>query len=234
VVLPLGAASKEHGPHLLLRNDEILADYFARRVLEARQVALLPTLTYGFYPAFLDYPGSTSVSLAVQRDEVAQICRSIARHGPRRFYILNTGISTLKPLKATAELLSREGILMRFSDFTVAGRAAEEAVRQERYGTHADEIETSMLLYIQGSAVRMERAVADGAEDRPGPLTRDKTRKDGTFSPSGVFGDATLATWDKGRQVVEATLSDILSEIDLLGRTPPPEGDPRSPLESIP
>ena len=64
LVLPLGAASKEHGPHLLLRNDEILANYLGRRVLAERPVAMLPTLTYGFYPAFLEYPGSTSVSAA--------------------------------------------------------------------------------------------------------------------------------------------------------------------------
>ncbi|HWX23693.1 MAG TPA: creatininase family protein, partial [Vicinamibacteria bacterium] len=234
VVLPLGAASKEHGPHLLLRNDEILANYFAERTQDARPVALLPALTYGFYPAFLEYPGSTSLSFSVQRDAVAQICRSIARYGPRRFYVLNTGISTVRPLKATADLLAHEGILMRFSDFSVVGRAAEQAVREEAYGTHADEIETSMLLYIEASAVRMERAVADGAVERPGPLTRDPGRKEGHLSVSGVFGDPTLATWDKGRQVVEGMLSDILMEIDALGKTSPPDGEPRSPLDSVP
>ena len=82
MVLPLGAAAKEHGPHLLLRNDEILAEYYARRVVEARPVAVLPTLTYGFYPAFLEYPGSVSLSDDTQRDAVVEIVRSIARHGP--------------------------------------------------------------------------------------------------------------------------------------------------------
>ena len=102
VILPFGPAAKEHGPHLLLRNDQILADYYAARVLAARPVALLPTLTYGFYPNFLDFPGSTSVSFETQRDTIAEIARSVARHGPRRFYVLNTGVSTARPLKATA------------------------------------------------------------------------------------------------------------------------------------
>ena len=60
---PLGAAVKEHGPHLPLRSDEVPAVSFARRVVEARPVALLATRTYGFSPAFLAYPGSVSFAL---------------------------------------------------------------------------------------------------------------------------------------------------------------------------
>jgi creatinine amidohydrolase len=231
VVLPLGAAAKEHGPHLLLSNDQILADYHARRVVEARPVALLPTLTYGFYPAFLEYPGSTSLSFDAQRDVVVQIARSIARHGPRRFYVLNTGVSTARPLRAAAESLAREGILMRFTDVTVAGKAAEDAVRQQKLGTHADEIETSMVLYMEPGAVRMERAVADGMVEWKGPLTRDANNAAGHYSPSGVFGDATLASWGKGERVTEAMVADILADIDALAAAPLPPGAPRSPLE---
>jgi acetamidase/formamidase/creatinine amidohydrolase/Fe(II)-dependent formamide hydrolase-like protein len=234
VVLPLGAAAKEHGPHLLLRNDQILADYHARRVVEARPVALLPTLTYGFYPAFLEYPGSTSLSFATQRDAVVEIARSVARHGPRRFYVLNTGVSTVRPLREAAEALAREGVLLRFTDVTVAGRAAENAVREQKMGTHADEIETSMVLYMEPGTVRMERAVADGLVEKRGPLTRDAGNAAGHFSPSGVFGDPTLASWQKGALVTEAVVADILAEIDALAAAPPPPGEPRSPLEGAP
>lgn len=230
VVLPLGAGSKEHGPHLLLRNDQILADYLARRVVEARPVALLPTLTYGFYPAFLEYPGSVSLSFETQKRVVVEVCRSIAGYGPRRIYVLNTGVSTARPLKAAAEELAREGILMLFTNVLEAGRVAEQAVKQQKYGTHADEIETSMVLYMEPGTVRMERAVADGAGDASGPLRRDPA-SGGHYSPSGVFGDATLASWQKGERVVEQMVADILAEIDTLATAPPPEGTPRSPLE---
>jgi len=231
VVLPLGAASKEHGPHLPLGNDEILADYLADRVVRARPVALLPTLTYGYYRAFLEYPGSVSLSSRTQRDAVVEIARSIAGYGPRRFYALNTGISTVEPLKAAAEILGREGILMRFTDIEHVGHAAELAVKEERVGTHADEIETSMVLYMRPGAVRMERAVADGLVTREGALTRDPTSRTGHVSPSGVFGDPTLASWRKGERVTEAKVADILAEIDALASAPVPDGRPRSPLE---
>jgi creatinine amidohydrolase len=231
VVLPIGAGSKEHGPHLPLSNDQVMADYFAGRLLAARPIALLPTLTYGFYPAFLEYPGSVSLSLETQRDAVAEICRSIARYGPRRFYVLNTGISTVRPLEATVALLRPEGILLRFTDLRVAGKQAEDRVRQQESGTHADEVETSMMLYIAPSIVRMDKAVKDGSVVRPGPLTRDPKSATGHYSPSGVFGDATLATRAKGEVIVEGVLRDVLGELDALVREPLPAGSPRSPLE---
>jgi len=230
VVLPLGAGSKEHGPHLLLGNDQLLADGLAARVLQSRPVAMLPTLTYGFYPAFLEYPGSVSLSFETQRDVVMQVARSIARYGPRRFYVLNTGVSTARPLKAAADALAGEGILMRFTDIVQAGGAAEAAVRKEKAGTHADEIETSIMLYLAPSSVRMEKAVADGLVERAGPLTRDPASATGHVSPSGVFGDPTLADWRKGREVSEAIVSAVLADIDALAAAAPPPGAPRSPL----
>jgi len=232
VVLPLGAAAKEHGPHLLLRNDEILAEYFARRVVESRPVALLPTLTYGYYPAFLDYPGSTSVSSDTQRDTVVQIVRSIARHGPRRFYVLNTGVSTRTPLAAAAAALEREGVLMRYTDILAAGKEVENALRQQPRGTHADEIETSMLLFMRPSAVRMDRATADGLQGGEGYLYR-RPVQGGVLSPSGVYGDATLATWQKGERVVGAMVDSILKDIDATAAAPLPAGAPRSALDPV-
>jgi len=226
VVLPLGAASKEHGPHLTLGNDQILADYEAARVVAVRPVALLPTLTYGHYPNFVEYPGSVSLSSRTQKDAVVEICRSIARFGPRRFYVLNTGVSTVPPLREAAQELAGEGILMRFTDVLKAGKAAEDQVRQQRWGTHADEIETSMILYMQPASVRMERAVADGERVGPGPLTRDPRRRGQHYSPSGVFGDATLATWQKGEKITEAAVADILNDIDALAAAALPAGSP--------
>jgi creatinine amidohydrolase len=230
VVLPIGAGSKEHGPHLLLGNDQLLADGLASRVLQARPVALLPTLTYGYYPNFLDYPGSVSISSDTQKAAVMDICRSIARHGPRRFYALNTGVTTAEPLQAAAEALAKEGILLRYSDIKKVGKSVADTVRQEKVGTHADEIETSMMLFLSPASVRMERAVADGLVVKDGPLTRDPKSATEHVSPSGVFGDPTLADWRKGRAVAEAIVKDVLSEIDALAAATPPPGTPLSPV----
>ena len=78
VVIPLGAGSKEHGPHLELRNDAILAEYFTRRVLAAADVVIAPLVNTHFYPAFVEYPGSISLSFETARALIVDLVRSPA------------------------------------------------------------------------------------------------------------------------------------------------------------
>ena len=77
-----------------------------------------------------------------------------------------------------------------------------------------------MMLYIDPGSVDMARATRDYPSGE-GPLTPSRDRPGG-YSPSGIYGDATLATRDKGRKVVEATVQAILNDIDELRRTPLP------------
>ena len=95
VVIPIGAESKQHGPHLKLKNDWLLAEYFKCEVMKAAAVVVAPTVGYHYYPAFTEYPGSTTLRLETARDLLVDICRSLARYGPRKFYALNTGVSTI-------------------------------------------------------------------------------------------------------------------------------------------
>ena len=171
VVIPLGAEAKEHGPHLRLDNDARLAAYFRDRILAAADVVVAPTVNYHFYPAFVEYPGSTHLRFETARDLIVDIVRSLAAFGPRKFYVLNTGVSTARPLAAAKSLLEAEGIDLAFSDIAVVGASAEASVRQQARGSHADEIETSMMLYIRPDRVDMGKAVKDDSEGS-GPLTR--------------------------------------------------------------
>ncbi|HYL61961.1 MAG TPA: creatininase family protein [Candidatus Methylomirabilis sp.] len=215
VVIALGAESKEHGRHLQLNNDFLMAEYFKKRVLASSQanVVVAPTINYSFYPAFLEYPGSTSVSFDTARAMVSDIVHSLAHYGPRRFYIINTGISTLHPLAETAADLAKDGILFRYLDLT-KDDPVEKKVRQSG-GSHADEIETSMMLYIAPETVRMNKAARDLSPNQPGGLTRDP-HGHGTYSPTGAWGDPTLATREKGQAVTESLVSTILKDISDL------------------
>ena len=218
VVIPLGAGSKEHGPHLKLSNDFIMAEYLKRRVVDAADVIVAPTVNYSFYPAFLAYPGSTSLNMETARDMIVQICRTLSAYGPRRFYVLNTGISTIVPLRQAAAILATDSITMRFADLSVLLADVEKQVSKQEGGTHADEIETSMMLYMAPATVDMSKAVKDYHPSH-GRLVRDSTQA-GTYSPSGIWGDATLATRDKGEKVTEALVAGILRDIQLLRRAP--------------
>ena len=215
VVIPLGAEAKEHGRHLQLNNDFLMAEYFKQRVLASslRDIVVAPTINYSFYPAFLEYPGSTSLSMETARSMITEIVRSLSHFGPRRFYVLNTGISTLAPLAKAASDLAPDGILLRYTDFT-RENPVEKKLRQSG-GTHADEIETSMTLYIAPQSVQMKKAARDLNPNQPGGLTRDPKGK-GTYSPTGAWGDPTLATREKGKAIVESNVATILGEIEAL------------------
>ncbi len=223
VVIPLGAQSKEHGPHLKLKNDFILAEYLKDRVRQRSRVVVAPTINYSFYPAFVEYPGSTTLTLETARDVVVEVCKSLARHGPKRFYVLNTGVSTVRALRPAAESLAAEGILMRFTELSRTLSPIEKVVSKQEGGTHADEIETSMILYMDPSAVDMSKALKDYRPSSPGGLTRDANGP-GTYSPTGTWGDPTLATREKGRVVVEAFVDALAREIeDLRSAALPPK-----------
>ena len=225
VVIPLGAEAKEHGPHLRLDNDLRLARYFSRRLAAAASVVVAPTLTYSFYPAFLEYPGSTSLRFETARDSVVDVAHSLAGYGVRRFYVLNTGVSTMRPLAAAAAMLASEGILLRYTDILRAGAAVDKRVARQVRGSHADEIETSMMLYIAPDRVDMRRAVRDDNPDRPGPLTRTPGGP-GVYSPTGTWGDPTLATRAKGRLIVEARVRALVADVQALKRAALPVTEP--------
>ncbi|HYL39491.1 MAG TPA: creatininase family protein [Bryobacteraceae bacterium] len=221
VVIPIGAESKEHGPHLKLKNDWLMAEYLKREVVRRASVVVAPTVNYHYYPAFVEYPGSTTLRLETARDLMVDICRSLARYGPRRFYALNTGVSTARALRLSADVLATDGITLRYTDILKVNEAAEQQARKEEGGTHADEIETSMMLFIAPASVDMRKAVKDYHPSGKGGLSRTPNGE-GDYSASGVFGDATLATRQKGEILVRGLVDGIMKEIEDLraNRTP--------------
>jgi creatinine amidohydrolase len=220
VVIALGAGAKEHGPHLPLENDWLIAQYFEERVLERADVVVAPGIPYHYYPAFAEYPGSTTLRLETARDLVVDVVVSLAAHGPRRFYVLNTGFSTLKALAPAAEELRARGILLAYTD-PKRTHAGLESITQQQGGSHADEIETSMMLVIAPTRCDMSRAVKDYDESQLPGLSRQPDAGK-TYSPSGVWGDATLATRAKGERIVAGYLRVLLEDIEALRSAPLP------------
>ncbi|NPD89967.1 MAG: creatininase family protein [Asgard group archaeon] len=213
VLISLGSRMKEHGPHLPLNNDYIMAERLKDMVIEQIAVAILPTLQYGFYPSFLEYPGSISINENAFKEFIMDICKSMHGYGKRKFYILNTGISTLRPLQKAAEDLKELDIVLNYLNLLEIESKLETNLLQQEGGTHADEGETSIMLYLQPDIVDMSKAVKDydARSDRKG-LTRDPEGS-GLYSPTGVYGDSTLASEEKGKILVEAIIKEVVSSI---------------------
>ena len=211
-VLPVGAASKEHGLHLPMASDWLQAEWLAARLVDRHPVLAWPILGYGHYPAFLEYPGSISVGRATFVSLVADVLRGIAGAGARACLVVNTGISTIAPLREALALVA-DATPMRTALANVGEGAAYRRTRagleRQRRGGHADQCETAVMLALAPEQVRMEQAVAaDGVEMEPGPLRRhDPAARN--HSPTGAYGDPTLASADDGRALLAAMLEDL-------------------------
>jgi creatinine amidohydrolase len=217
IVMPLGAGSKEHGPHLPLSTDYIQANGLAKKIALQRKVIITPIINYGFYPAFLNYPGSTSTNFKTAADMIVQVVRSLAGYGPKRFYIINIGISTTPTLETAAKILSEEGILLFYSNYDRPGfDKAEAAFRTKAYSGHADELETSNIISLRPDLVDMSKAVNDSSmKDKKGnmaPIPIDG----GNLNTSGINGYAALGTGEKGQKSLAAFAKELIREIDSI------------------
>lgn len=215
VVIPIGAQSKEHGHHLPLNNDFLMAEYLKHAIAKRLPVVIAPTINYSFYPAMAEYPGSVSLKIETASAMFIDIVKSFARFGPKHFYFLNTGISTIRPLKLAAEELDREQLVVAYTDLRIVLNAVREQLEEQEGGTHADEIETSIMLYMAPEIVNMDKAICDYHGDAPGPLSRER-RPDAVYSPSGAWGDPTKASKEKGEQLVKAMIDGIACDINRL------------------
>ncbi len=211
-ILPIGAGAKQHGFHLPMRTDQTQAEWFALRLAEHAQALVWPTLPYGTYPAFAAYAGSISIASATFEALVRDIVTDLRRFRPRAVLILDTGLSTVAPVdrairEFTGEPPVRHLALYKGRRF----RETADRLRQQAHGSHADEIETSIMLAIAPELVDMARAEASPAVRHAtirGPLSPDNPTSP-AYSRSGSFGDPTLATREKGERLVEAMLDDL-------------------------
>jgi len=224
VVIPLGAGAKEHGPHLPLSTDFLQAQGVAHLVAAERKVIITPVVSYGFYPAFLRYAGSTSIDFSTSTEMLLNIVRSLAGYGPRRFYVINIGVSTTPTLLATAKRLADEGILLYYSDYDRDNMVkVDEAIRTQAFGGHANELETSSVLFLHPELVDMRKAVNDTAAKGGKGILSPVKMEGTTFSPSGIIGYAALATKEKGQRFMQEYTAAVVREIDSISTCALPE-----------
>lgn len=191
VVVPVGAASKAHGPHLPLKTDALTARALAQRLIERLQVVAAPVVGFGFYPAFTAFAGSQHLGAETFKTLMRELLGNLRGHGVRRIVILNTGVSTEAPLDQVAGELGEVAVLhMRLLG------AKAEPLFDNPDGGHADERETSVMLALDPRSVRMARLAPEG-----------------DFETTAATGDATRASAFKGERLLEARVDDMVAAL---------------------
>ena len=218
-ILPIGAGAKQHGFHLPMRTDQAQAEWLAARLAERFDALVWPTLTYGYYPAFVDYAGSASLSAATFEHVVRELATALVGYASR-VLVVDTGISTIAPIDRA--LAGLEGRALHLKVY--GGPRFRACVRRgatQAHGGHADEMETSIMLALAPDSVAMDRAEASPASPPgPGPMQR-RDPGQANYSRSGSIGDPRGATRAKGEAMLAAMVEDMSEAVaawHLVGR----------------
>ncbi len=229
VVVPIGAVAKEHGLHLPMNTDYRLARGLADGIAAALPVLIAPVVCFGYYPAFRAYPGSQHLSAATFQALLRELLDGLITQGARRLAIVNTGVSTEAPVRIVVrDIYADSGVAVHTADIRSLGNRAD-AHLQQQLGGHGDEAETAMILALDSGAVRMERAATDYGHAREAPRTVFYTPtifagdpgSGPDYSATGVRGDPTLATVEKGEIILNAMIEEVVDGLQALFPSPP-------------
>jgi creatinine amidohydrolase len=214
IVLPIGGGSKEHGYHLPMGTDYFVTDWIARQLVERYPVICLPTLPYAYFPAFVEWKGSVSVSAEHFSNYVKDILVSFVRFGVKKFLIVDGGVSTQLPMRILSRnMYDDHNVIVAVTNISGLGQETRDKVCKQKRGGHADESETSCMLHINPALVHMEKAVEEYTEVLPGTSRNGVLR---VYTPSpmntprGSNGNSTLATAEKGKTILNAMVDDII------------------------
>ena len=221
VIITIGS-TEQHGLHLPLGTDAILGEALGERVARALGNALLaPGLRIGCSEHHMDFAGSLTLRRETFIRVVADICRSLARHGFHHIVLVPTHGGNFAPLASAVEAIRPElpGVnLIAFTDLMAfmdeifrTGKARE--VTPEQAGAHAGEFETSIMLTVRPDLVAIDQAQPGYVGDQLSiaPLVFEKGFK--AVTENGVLGDPRDASADNGEAYLAAMTDLLVSHI---------------------
>ena len=227
VILPIGAV-EQHGPHLPTETDSLIITHMVDAMLlqlpDHVRAWALPPLNYGKSNEHINFPGTMTLSANTLSAVLHDIGASVRRAGFRRLAFMNGHGGNVAVLEAAArDIRIASGLICFCMQPGLYMEAPFDITPEEaRYGFHAGDLETSLILAIDPGLVDMARAVKHFAHfpeaEEPlfyfGRASTAWTADD--WSPTGVFGDATVATAERGRALIEHSVPKLARLIESM------------------
>lgn len=212
LVVPLGSV-EQHGPHLPLGTDTLVAEAVAQRLVAARPSAVLaPAVPFGASGEHAGFAGTVSIGTEALRLLLVELVRDATATWPAVLLVNGHG-GNADAVRAAVDLTRAEGRTVAAVHLGAPGMDA-----------HAGRAETSMLLHLAPHLVALDRAEPGATA----PL-RDLLpllRADGVrgVSPNGVLGDPAGATAEEGEHLVDTLTALAVAAYDTLTTPTPPTG----------
>jgi creatinine amidohydrolase len=236
-VVPIGTL-EDHGPHLPIDTDVTLVEAICRAAVGrlGDRAVLLPPVVHGYSPHHMDFPGTVTISWDTFCRYCTDVATSLVRHGFARVLLVNGHGSNQNLVEMAARLAQvEEPASLVAACFYLSGPASARVIAEvrdsERGGmAHACELETSLYLHVAPEHVDMDAAVDEHGYPETDNLWMDWS--DGplklmpwwsSFSATGVQGDPTRASPDKGAALFEAAVAEIAAYVTDLRSLAIPE-----------
>jgi creatinine amidohydrolase len=236
VLVPVGS-TEQHGRHLPLMTDAAEAIAVAVEAGQRAGVLVAPPIWLGWTPHHMAYPGTVTLRAETLTAVIEDVCTSLAFHGFKRILIVNGHrVANLPPIEiAVVRVRNRTGAFVLVYDLALSARVEIAAITSGVPGSvgHACEDETSQMLHSYGHLVAMEEAVPAlhtpagrfhlSGFSSPDPalpdldmawLPRTVEEFGRATAPTGVLGDPTAASAEKGRRILEAEVGNLLELVE--------------------
>ena len=220
-ILPVGSL-EQHGFHLPLNVDVVIATGLAKMICERLDTMVLPPIVYGYKPHLTGggggqlFPGTTSLDGTTLINLVFDILRETYRHGGRRFLVLNGHYENVGFVTEAVDLFLRGAgdarvVILSWWD-QVSDELVNELFAEAGFpgweAEHAAITETSLMQYFAPELVREDKIIDDQSERK---LTYSiLPLPDDIISKSGVLYKATFASREKGEKLAEQVVDTII------------------------
>ncbi len=238
-IVPCGAV-EQHGHHLPLDVDLVCPTGIAHGAGQQipDKMLVLPIVAYGYTGHVMDFPGTINNDFEHFMHHVLDITKSLAYHGFKKIVLLNGHGSNMPNLDLVARRTNLETdaecVVAAWWNLLTVDKEFLPNWRESKFPggcAHAGELETSLYLYLDGDDVRKDKiesgVISFNEEDSPfhwvdlfaqGPATVISWTS--SYSETGVLGDAELATQEKGRQVYEEAVKQLVAFVTWFKQRP--------------